>query len=185
MAQIDQKRPPPSFQEYAAAMLANIRFRMMTLAERGLLSTMRYECWENHGLPADPSVLARVIGQPEDEVRAALPAVMSFFESRNGLLICTELENYRAYRAAVREAQSAGGRSSSDAKKAKSKPSKAKEQKDSAGNLKVTCSHPVSTLQVCRQEQQRPEQQSQKQSSVESVNPDPWVSDYDKASNGH
>jgi uncharacterized protein YdaU (DUF1376 family) len=187
MATFDQGRKPPSFQEYAAAMMANINWRLMSLAERGLFQTMRYECWENGCVPADPAMLARIISQPEDEVRAALPAVMPFFESREGILTCTELEKYRAYRTAIREAQSAGGKASADSKKSTTKTPKPKGQKDSASNLQATSKSPASNLQVCRQEQTRPEQQSQNQSVEKGVDPEPWVSDYDeyeKASNG-
>ena len=165
-------------------MMANIHWRLMSLAERGLFQTMRYECWENDCVPADPAMLARIIGQPEDEVRAALPAVMPFFASQGEMLTCIELEKYRAYRTSIREAQSAGGKASADAKKSTPKTPKPKGQKDSASDLQATSKSPASNLQVCRPEKQRPEQQSQKQSVEKGVDPDPWVSDYEKASNG-
>ncbi|MDD2775937.1 MAG: hypothetical protein PHU06_08275 [Gallionella sp.] len=36
-----QNREPPAYQEYAATMLANKNFRLMSLEERGLFFTMR------------------------------------------------------------------------------------------------------------------------------------------------
>jgi len=71
-----QNRPPPAFQEYAANMMARTDYRILTLAQRGLLMTLRLECWVNLRLPNDPATLARVLGYGSDEVRAALPAIM-------------------------------------------------------------------------------------------------------------
>ena len=46
-----QNREPPAFQEYAAAMMAKTDYRLMSLAGRGLLYTMRLECWVNLTCP--------------------------------------------------------------------------------------------------------------------------------------
>ena len=51
--------PAPCYQEYAASMLANLDFRQMPLSARGLLYTLRLECWENHRLPADSNKLCK------------------------------------------------------------------------------------------------------------------------------
>jgi len=100
-----QNREPPAFQEYAAAMLARREFRSMTLAERGLFHTIRLECWVNLTVPSDPALLAQFLGQPEGDVRAALPAVMPFFSVAGDDLFCPELDDYRAYRARIRREQ--------------------------------------------------------------------------------
>lgn len=74
-------RRPPSYQEYASDMLAMESVRLMHLAERGLLATMRLYVWVNDTAPADPALLARVLGLDTSEVRAALTErVRSFFE---------------------------------------------------------------------------------------------------------
>lgn len=48
---MSQNRDAPAYQEYAATILAQLSFRTMTLQERGLLYTMRLECWVNMRLP--------------------------------------------------------------------------------------------------------------------------------------
>ena len=61
-------RPAPAFQEYASDLLAKREFRMMTLAERGLLMTMRLECWVNKSVPSSKSELALMFGVSEQEM---------------------------------------------------------------------------------------------------------------------
>ena len=58
-----ENRKPPAYQEYASNMLANISFRSMDLAQRGLLYTMRLECWANESLPSNVDTLSNVLGQ--------------------------------------------------------------------------------------------------------------------------
>ena len=48
-----QNRKPPAYQEYAATILAQLPFRAMNLQDRGLLFTMRLECWVNTRLPSN------------------------------------------------------------------------------------------------------------------------------------
>jgi hypothetical protein len=92
-----KSRPAPAFQEYASDMLANFRYRTMTLAERGLMDTMRRECWVNGSVPKEPQELASYLGKPTDEVIAFLSIrVLSFFRERNDQLVCPELDAYRA-----------------------------------------------------------------------------------------
>lgn len=59
---MNQNRAAPAFQEYAATMLALLPFRTMTLQDRGLLYTMRLECWVNVRLPYNHNDLAKVLG---------------------------------------------------------------------------------------------------------------------------
>jgi uncharacterized protein YdaU (DUF1376 family) len=109
-----QDRPPPAFQEYAAAMLARVEFRMMSLSEKGLLYLMRLECWVNHGLPENPATLAKILGLDPAEVKAALPAVMPFFAIENALIICPELDAYRAHLDEARKRMIEGGKRGAD-----------------------------------------------------------------------
>ncbi|OIQ73166.1 hypothetical protein GALL_451970 [mine drainage metagenome] len=108
-----QNRDAPAFQEYAAAMLARLPFRKMTLQDRGLLFTMRLECWVNVRLPAEHGELAKVLGVPVSEIASSLAAVTPFFEALEEFIICPELENYRAYLAERRSKQSQGGKAGS------------------------------------------------------------------------
>lgn len=97
-----QNREPPAFQEYAAAMLSRREYRALTLSQRGLLYSLRLECWVNRTVPANPATLAKVLGYSPAEIRAALPAVMDFFAVSGDELFSPELDDYRAYRARIR-----------------------------------------------------------------------------------
>ena len=185
-----QNRPAPAYQEYAAAMLANIHFRMLEPAERGILYTMRLECWVNHGLPTNPVMLAKILGADPGEVAAALPALKSFFREENNLLISPELEDYRAHLANRSAKQSEGGKKSAANKKGTGKSSEttaAQGTRGKASTLQVASKSPASNLQVLSTVQPSSFQPSQTQSLEKGI-PDemiPWANDYDKASNGN
>jgi hypothetical protein len=106
---MSQNRDPPAYIEYAANMMAKLEYRIMSLSERGLLYSMRNECWVNYRLPSNPTLLAKVLGCNADEVSKSLEGVMPFFEVVNDYIISPELEFYRAYLAEIRAKQSAGG----------------------------------------------------------------------------
>jgi len=131
-----QGRDAPAYQEFAASMMARLEYREMNLAERGLLYTLRNECWVNHRMPSEPARLARVLNVSVDDIRSLLPAVMSFFEVQGDSLICPELENYRHYQDARRERMSEGGKRSAEKRK------HTKHDVDEVGK------HPTSTLQA-------------------------------------
>ena len=103
-----QNRKPPAFQEYASTTLANISFRSMNMAARGLLHTMRLECWANYELPSDLELLSSVLGKPITP--DLLKAVGSFFDIDDKRITCPELEDYRAHLEQRREKQSKGGK---------------------------------------------------------------------------
>jgi hypothetical protein len=107
---MSQNRNAPAYQEYAAALLAQLPFRTMTLQDRGLLYTMRLECWVNVRLPQSPADLAKVLGLPVAEITESLAAVMPFFQIVDGFVISPELENYRAHLAERKSKQSKGGK---------------------------------------------------------------------------
>ena len=105
-----QNRPAPCYQEYTASMLANVHFRQMPLAARGLLYTLRLECWENHRLPADLGELAGVLRFDESEIIAAMQWLDTFIRTKDGWLTSPELDDYRQHLADRRKAQSNGGK---------------------------------------------------------------------------
>lgn len=105
-----QNRPPPAFQEYAANMMARTEYRVLSLMERGLLMTIRLECWVNIRMPADPTMLSKVLGVPQEQVKAALPAIAPFLKVVDGYLICPELEDYREHLRGIRDKKSEGGK---------------------------------------------------------------------------
>ena len=108
-----QNRKPPAFQEYASTTLANISFRSMNMEARGLLHTMRLECWANYELPSDLELLSSVLGKPVTP--NLLKAVGSFFDIDDKRITCPELEDYRAHLEQRREKQSKGGKKGAEA----------------------------------------------------------------------
>lgn len=109
-----QYRDAPAYQEFAATMMAKIDFRTMTLAERGLLYTLRNECWVNDQLPADPASLAKMLGYSEAEISITLPAVMPFFVDIAGFLSSPDLDKYKLHLEDARKRMSDGGKKSAE-----------------------------------------------------------------------
>ena len=177
---MSHNRDAPAYQEYAATILAQLPFRTMTLQERGLLYTMKLECWVNVRLPHNHNDLAKVLGLPVAEVAASLAAVMSFFEVVDGFIISPELENYRAHLADRKSKQSQGGKRGSTITNGKrNRPAKAVD----AG---VACT-PSSNSQAPRRGggessvQPSTAKPSQNQPLEGRVIVDPFVADYEAA----
>jgi hypothetical protein len=134
-----QNRPAPCYQEYSASMLANVNFRQMPLAARGLLYTLRLECWENHQLPADSKKLSSVLRFDEAEIIAAMQWLDVFFRVSDGWLTSPDLEDYRKHLADQRKAQSVGG------KKGAAKTNAGKSQVARESVVKLNAVQPSST----------------------------------------
>lgn len=98
-------------------MMARREYRQLSLAERGLLYTMRLECWVNKSTPSDAGQLARMLGYDRAEIESLMPAMLTFFEIVGNDLICPELENYRAYQAARHERMAEGARQTNEKKR--------------------------------------------------------------------
>lgn len=189
---MSQNRDAPAYQEYAATILALLSFRTMTLQDRGLLYTMRLECWVNKRLPIDKNDLAKVLGLPINEVSASLPVVMPFFKVQNDFIICPELEDYRAHLAERRVKQSQGGKKGSAITNSKRKctTNKSIEEPEtiSPTSLPTTLSsNPSTDLQAPCQDSDESSVQSstakpsQTQFSKKVVIDDPFVRDYEAA----
>jgi hypothetical protein len=167
---ISQNRPPPAFQEYASDTLANIDFRLLSLAERGLRTTMRLECWVNHYVPANPKELAIVLNLNITEVEKALTKrLLSFFVYNDGKLSCQDLENYRAVLLQRRLAQSAGGKNGGK-----------KTQKINNEFKNQTLSSPQANLQpkvkLLRREEEKREESPRNAVTTDEI--DSWVKDF-------
>lgn len=172
-----QNREPPAFQEYAAAMMAKTDYRLMSLPARGLLYSLRLECWVNHRLPPDAERLARVLGFDQAEVERLIPEVLPFFAVDDGGLLCPELEDYRGHVIAIRERQSQGGKQTA----AKHNQRHRQDSSESgAGDLQVTCKSVVQSSSV----QSSPAQPNSIQVLMDAPIPDEWVDEYDRATNG-
>ena len=178
---MSQNRPPPAFQEYAASMMARTDYRILNLAQRGLLMTMRLECWVNIRLPLDAETLGRILGFSGDDVKKALPAIMPFFVIENGFLICPELEDYRAHLQAIHDKKAEGGkRGAAITNRKRNAPEKPVAQglDDDSGIPRVSRGSLVKSSSV---------QPSKTQPPRKSIVPaeDAWVTDYARASNGY
>ena len=179
---MSQNRDAPAYQEYAATILAQLPFRTMSLQDRGLLYTMKLECWVNVRLPNNHSDLAKVLGLSVAEVAGSLAAVMPFFEVVDGFIISPELENYRAHLADRKSKQSHGGKRGSAITNGKrNRPAKAVDDGVS--------STPSSTSRLPRRGrgessvQSSTEKPSQNQPSERRVVTDPFVAEYEAAEN--
>lgn len=180
-----QNKKPPAFQEYAANMMALAPYRMLNLAERGLLYTMRLECWVNQALPQKPEVLGKFLGFDADEVQSALPAIMPFFAIKDGQIVSPDLEDYREKLQEIREKQAKGGKRGADKTNGKRK-----QNPDSpflttsatpASNPQVTCG---STRESLVQSSSVQSSKTQSSGARDVSAQDAWVTAYEKASNG-
>ena len=189
---MSQNRPAPAYMEYAAATLTDMRFRILTPAQRGLCWTMKLELWVNHGLPSNPDSLAKVLGMDPAEVRSELPAVMPVFAIKDEWIISPELEDYRAHLAGIRKRQSEGGKEGQKRKRSSNKrPERPADQGDSddSSHLKVTCKSPSTNLKVLSSVQPSSVQPNKTLSSEEEIvhgnhSIDEWVNDYQRTSKG-
>lgn len=130
-----QNRKAPAYQEYAADVLSNREFRIATLAERGLIYTLRNECWVNGSVPSDKEKLAKYLGVSIDAIETNLTAsVMNQFVVVGEALRCPELDDYRNHLQDIREKQSKGGKKGALTTNAKF----GKVTKESAGDSQLT-----------------------------------------------
>ena len=114
-----QNRKPPAYQEYASPMLADISFRSMNMEARGLLYTLRLECWVNYGMPSEIETLSTVLGK--SVTPDMLKAVDSFFAIDDKQITSPELDDYRVHLEERREKQSEGGKKGAKATNTKRK----------------------------------------------------------------
>lgn len=161
-----QNRKPPAYQEYAASIMAKREFKLMSLAERGLLYTIRLECWENRIIPNDPAKLAKYFGFSESEIGMAFTTNLKGFLKNTGVdYVCPDLEDYREHLEQIRLKQSKGGKAGASLTN-----SKRRERAESQDTRQDTRDS-LAKL--------NPDQNSQAQSLEEDVIDDDFVSDYE------
>lgn len=168
-----QQRDAPAYQEYAASMMARTEYRLMSLEGRGLLLSLRHECWVNMSMPADPSMLARVLGFPVEQIERALPEVMPFFKRDGSEIRCPELDDYRDHLHDRRQRQAEGGR------RGAAKTNRA----HATGNL---AGKPAGKPRVAREVVVKNSrvQNSQSKGLERRPSNDEWISDYEDESRG-
>lgn len=104
-------RKPPAYLEYAATILSVREFRCMTMEERGLLYSIKLECWLNNSVPSNHEELAKYLGISVEQVNRALTDnVKSFLKDIGNSYECIDIEIYRHQLNARREKQSKGGK---------------------------------------------------------------------------
>ena len=134
-------RDPPAYLEFASAILAKKEFRAMSLQERGLLYSIKLECWVNKSVPTNPEELAPFVNQSVELVRSALSDRVKCFlrhpEGNIGDYECIDIEVYRQSQLERRGAQSKGGKIGAAI-------TNAKHLKD-AGNSQVSCDSLIQT----------------------------------------
>jgi hypothetical protein len=158
-------RPAPAYQEYASDVLADHRYRLMSLPERGLWDTLRKECWVNHKIPSDISDLHKFLGVDLQTLELALTErVLSFFIIEDGFLVCPELIAYRDVIEDRRQRQSLGGSNGGKRTQSNNRSFKA--------NLQSKVK-PLSRDESNRKDSSRGE------SSMEAEIDKEWVQDYD------
>ena len=183
-----QNREPPAFQEYPAAMMAKREYRLMTATERGVLYSMRLECWVNKTVSAEPGALAKILGLDCGDVTNALPTVLPFFDQLGGELVCQEHEAYRAHLAERRLRQSQGGKTGASLTNDKrKKPRRVKNGADQATPADAATSTATSTSTPSSTSTASPRLLSTEQQSTAKSKPppvkdlgtaDPWVAQY-------
>lgn len=176
-----QNRKPPAYQEYASEMLASTDFRMLNLTARGLLYTLRLECWANGSLPSEPGKLATILGVDGAELSNALRELRPFFDIGAERLTCPDLEGYRAYLADVREGKAAGGRKGTAQTNAPRKVPPRKAQRSAAGHSSGVTQATRDSLVESNPRESNSAQQ--KKASCAQVDHD-FLDAYDRASNG-
>lgn len=172
----------PSFQLYASDLMTRMDYRLMTLAERGLLLSMWCECWANTTLPASPADLSALLGK--DAAGALTPRVLAFFENFNGSLISPDLEAYRARVVDMRKRMSDGGR--------KGGTRRAENEKKASHPSSHPASHPSEITQATlKGREHEPEPELEHEPENQSLGgagnslDDPWLHGYKEGERQH
>ena len=178
-------RPPPAYLEYPSDLLANMKFRRMSLPERGLWQTMRLECWVNKTLPKNPEEIALVLNLPLNEVQANLTSgVLGFFVENEEGFYCKELEEYRADQLHRQNALSRGGKKGGEKTQQKNRDmqaiSQGKVQGWPEGKLKPLRGNEMSGDEM--QGEESPIRNSSTGGNLPNETHDEWISDFENSS---
>jgi hypothetical protein len=143
-------------------MMARTEYRVLSLEARGLLHTLKNECWVNRRMPSRPELLARVLGYPQEQIERALSELRS-----------PELDDYRTHLEDRRQRQSEGGRTGA-----------------ALTNGARQRTHPATSpgkSRVARKSLVKPSpvQESNGKALEGGAVKDDWVNAYERASRGH
>ena len=165
----------PAFMFYASDAIADKRYRLMSLQERGLLLSLLCECWVNRSMPTSPADIAKWLGFPPEEIKQALTdRVLSYFDNQGGELVSPDLERYRNELEERRKKMSNGGKSGA-----------AKKWKQSPGQPSYPNSPPNGVMMGSRVEMSREEKSKGESLESEVALVDKgWINDYERVSRG-
>ena len=113
----------PAYQEYPADILNNEVFMQLSMAQRGLLWTLRMYCWKNETIPAGYEQLAMLTGISKKQASKLFDEkVNSFFElefdektaSTTSRMFNPDLEAYRKEKIAASKKKAASGKLGAD-----------------------------------------------------------------------
>jgi uncharacterized protein YdaU (DUF1376 family) len=160
----------PWYYMYAANLMSDQRYRMMTLEERGIFLTLQNECWVNDKLPSSPAKLSRLLGISEALViRSMSDQVKSFFLITDSSISSTELDGYKSKHLKQREKQSLGGQKSAAKRKREGRTNSTSEVRSQhASSLNKVQSNSLNSTSVYKEE-------------ALPVNEDEWLDAYDEA----
>lgn len=185
---MSQNRKPPAYQEYASELLANKNFRLMSLAERGLLYTLKLECWANVTVPGEMSLLAKYLGITSNEISVAYTdRIKSFVEINEDDLSIPELNDYRKYLNEIRAKQSSGGKNGArvtNNKLAKNVSALINLSANMATDSQVTRQDSNESLVKFNTAKSKKAQSIIKPNTKKFNNHSSWVNEYEKESNG-
>lgn len=174
-----QNRQPPAYQEYAASMLANNNFRMMSLEARGLWYTLRLEHWVENPLPADPVKLAKILRLDIDLVTSALQEHGDLIVISGGIIHIPELDDYREHLADIRKRQSSGGKEGAEIARQNAKKRNRIEQPKTTPEDYPKVTH-ASTLRFSVKNNSKQPNSEQPNSVINKE--DEWITDYESSS---
>lgn len=101
----------PAFQFYPAEYLADENVQVMTLEEEGAYTRAMAYCWREGSIPADPEILARLIGKGcSTTVARVVQLLFKGYSSDKSRLLHLRLEEEREKQASWREKCSFGGK---------------------------------------------------------------------------
>ena len=86
------RKSPPAYQEYAANILASRWFRQLSYAQKGLLWTLRMECWVNGSLPLNTEKLSKLLGE---DITKEFESIKHLLTISKGEFTFDDLEKYR------------------------------------------------------------------------------------------
>ncbi len=159
-------RKPPAYLEYAATILSTREFKFMTMEERGLLYTIKLDCWLNNSVPSNHEELAKYFGVSVSEINRSLTEnVKSFLKHIGDSYECTDIEIYRSQLNARLQKQSNGGKKGAKTTNEK----RSKSATNSELSQQVTDESLIKTSQF----------KTIKTQSVEKNDNDSWIEDYE------